>query len=373
MPNVGLFTDFQEIVKSVAEIAAKKAVEMDALNEMDQELLELVSKRGLLGVTIPEEYRGMGKGYAELVTLAEELGRVNAGLAISVAAHHMVANAIMHYGSEDQKKKWLGRLTSEVGVFALTEPTAGSDVASIRLKAEKDGDKFILNGRKTLITNATFGDVFLVIARTGEGSKGLTAFIVERNDGMEIRKLEASGMRGSGLAAINFKDVEVPAESVLGGEGNGLKVALGVLSTSRIVFAAIGLGIAERCLELALKYAIERKAFGQRIADFQGIQWMLAEVATEVEAARRLIYHGAEVAGSADATVIGAMCKLYAAKVAKKAADVAVEIFGGHGLIKGSAVERAYRDAKILDIGEGTSEIMKVIIGRHLITSASHS
>ncbi len=371
MANADL-TNFEEFVKSVAEVAAKKAVKMDLHNEMDRELLKLVSEKGLLGVTIPEEYGGMGKGYAELTTLAEELGKVNAGLAISVTAHHMIVNAIKSFGSKDQKKKWLERLTSEVGVFALTEPTAGSDVSSIQLKAEKSGDRYILNGRKTLITNATFGNVFLVIARTGKGSKGLTAFIVEKNDEMDIRKLEPSGMRGSGLATIGFNDVEVPVENILGGEGNGLKVALGVLSKSRIVFAAIGLGIAERCLELALRYASERRAFGQRIADFQGIQWMLAEVATEIEAARRLIYHGAEVADIADTTVIGAMCKLYAAKVAKKAADVAVEIFGGHGLIKGSAVERAYRDAKILDIGEGTSEIMKVIIGRHL-TSRLHA
>ncbi len=346
-------------MEEILKLASAKAYEMDLRDEIDPELLKLAFEKGLMSVTIPKKLGGMGEGYPKLCEIVEELAKVNSGLALTVAAHHMAVNCIKTFGNED----WLKELTKSAGAFAVTEPHAGSDVASIKLKAERKGDVFVLNGNKTLITNALFADVFIVLAKVEDKP---TAFIVERCDGMEFRKLELMGMRGSGIASIRFKDAEVPAENVLLEVGKGLKVILATLSKSRVVFSALGLGIAERCLELAVKFAKERKAFGKSIAEFQGIRWMLAEVSAEIEAVRSLIYRTAELAEKEDITKLSAMCKLLTAKIAKKSADLAVEIYGGHGLIKGSAVERAYRDAKALDIGEGTSEIMKEIIARYL-------
>ncbi len=343
----------------VIGLASAKAYEMDLRDEMDPELLKLAFERKVMAVTIPKEFGGMGEGYAKLCEVVEGLARVNSGFALTVAAHHMAANCLRMFGSEE----WLKELTKRVGAFAVTEPHSGSDVASVRLKAERRGDVFILNGNKTLITNAMFADVFVVLARVEDKP---TAFVVERCKGMEFRKLELMGMRGSGIASIKFKNVEVPAENVLLEVGKGLKVILSTLSKSRVVFSALGLGIAERCLELALRYAKEREAFGRRVSEFQGIRWMLAEVYAEIESLRNLIYSTAGMAEREDVTKLSAICKLLSARIAKRVADVAVEIYGGHGLVRGSAVERAYRDVKALDIGEGTSEIMKEIIWRYL-------
>ena len=347
-------------MEDVIKLASAKAYKMDLRDEMDSELLKLAFEREIMAVTIPKKSGGMGEGYPKLCEIVEELAKVNSGFALTVAAHHMAVNCIRMFGNED----WLKELTKKVGAFAVTEPHAGSDVASIKLKAEKKGDTFVLNGNKTLITNATFADIFVVLAKVEEKP---TAFIVERCDDIEFRKLELMGMRGSGIASIKFRDVEVPAENVLFEVGKGLKVILATLSKSRVVFSALGLGIAERCLELAVKYAKERKAFGKNIAEFQGIQWMLAEISAEIEALKHLIYHTAELAEREDVTKLSAMCKLLTARIAKRAADIAVEIYGGHGLIRGSPVERAYRDVKALDIGEGTSEIMKMIIAGHIL------
>ena len=350
-------------IRSLADEASKKALKIDSENEMDMELMSLAFKKKLMGVNVDEVYGGLGKGYVELCMLAEELGKASGGFAHSVVVHHMAVDALRMFGNDEQKDNFLKRLTTkEVGTLAITEPKGGSDVAALELRAEKKGNNFILNGRKTLITNATFGSIFITLAKT---ENGITAFIVEK-DGLEVKKLEPSGMRGSGLASVAFKDVEVPKDNILGKDGKGMKVALATLSPNRIPFAAMGLGFAERCLESAVKYAKTREAFGRKIFDFQGLQFMLADVATEIEAAKRLIYYSADVANREDATVLGAKCKLFIAKVAKKAADVAVEIYGGHGILRHSPVDRAYRDAKILDIAEGTSEIMKFIIARQL-------
>lgn len=349
-------------MNDVLKLASAKAYEMDAKDEMDPELLKLAFERGLMSVTVSKDLGGLGEGYVKLCEVVEELAKVNSGFSLSVAAHHMAVNCVKMFGNED----WLKKLTKHVGAFAVTEPHAGSDIAAIRLKAEKRGNSFILNGNKTFITNALFADIFVVLAKVEDKP---TAFIVERCDDMEFRKLELCGMRGSGIASVRFKGVEVPADNVLLEVGKGLKVILATLSKSRVVFSALGLGIAERCLELAVRYAKERKAFGKSVAEFQGIQWMLAEVLAEIEAVKRLIYYTAELAEKDDVTKLSAMCKLLIAKVAKKSADVAVEIYGGHGLIRGSPVERAYRDVKALDIGEGTSEIMKTIIARYMLDS----
>ncbi len=343
-------------MNDVLELASAKAYEMDLRDEMDPELLSLAFERGIMAVTVPEDLGGMGGSLFKLCEVVEELAKVNSGFALSVSAHHMVLNCVKDFGNED----WLRTLTKSVGAFAVTEPHSGSDVSSVRLKAEIEGDVFILNGKKTLITNAMFADYFIVLARVEDKP---TAFFVERSDGIKTKKIELMGMRGSGIASVKFENVEVPKENVLLDVGKGLRVILSTLSKSRIVFSALGLGIAERCFELAVKFAKERKAFGKNVIEFQGIRWMLSEVLSEIEALRSLIYR---TATEEDVTMLSAMCKFLSARTAKKAADLAVEIYGGHGLIRGSAVERAYRDAKALDIGEGTTEIMKEIIARFI-------
>ncbi|RLI73332.1 acyl-CoA dehydrogenase, partial [Archaeoglobales archaeon] len=239
-----------EEIRELADEVSKKASKIDSENEMDLELLNLAFQKKLMGVNADETYGGLGKGYVELCMLAEELGKASGGFAHSVVVHHMAVDALRMFGSEEQKENFLKRLTTkEVGTLAITEPKGGSDVAALELKAEKDGDNFILNGRKTLITNAVFGSMFITLAKT---ENGITAFVVEKDKakGLEIKKLEPSGMRGSGLASVGFKDVEVSEDNILGKEGKGMKVALATLSPNRIPFVAMGLGFAERCLEL---------------------------------------------------------------------------------------------------------------------------
>ncbi len=355
-----------EILESLKEKVSKEAWKIDKNNDMG-ELLDEIKKSKILGLIIPEEFGGLGKDYYEACLVAEELGKISAGVAHSIVVHNMAVDSIRMFGNEEQKKRFLPKLTESFATIAITEGAGGSDVTgAISLKAEKTKDGYILNGSKMLITNGMYSDYFVVIGRTGEGAKGLTAFIVEKCDGIETRKIEISGMRGSGLASINFKDVEVPADNVLVGEGKGLRVALGTLAPNRIPFAAMGLGIAERCLNLAIERAKTRKAFGGVLADLQAVQFMLAEIAADIEALRRLIYGC--VKDLEDANYSGAVCKLKAAEVAKRAADVAVEIYGGHGLLIGNPVEMAYRDAKILDIAEGATEIMKLLIARKILS-----
>ncbi len=365
--------EVKESVSKVLPLISKKSTAIDKNNEMYPEILQALFDHGLMSILAPKEFGGFESYYlASLV--AESLAKVNAGVAHSVVVHNATMDALRLFGTKEQKEKWIPKLKKSAGTLAMTEPGGGSDVAAIKMEAKKEGDVYILNGRKTLITNAEFGNVFIVIARAEEG---LTAFLTEK-DSIVVTKLNASGMRGSGLSSVGFSNVEVAEEDILGGLGKGLKVALGTLAPNRIPFSAMGIGIANRCLEAAIKYAKERSAFGKKVADFQGIQWMLADIVAEIEAVKSLVYTSAKVAdgneeakldvtASIDVTTLGAICKLKAAEVAKKAADIAVEIYGGHGVITGSPVERAYRDAKLLDIAEGTSEIMKVIISRKIL------
>ena len=312
-------TEFEGAVKEAVELVRSKAVEIDRNNEMDESVLKQLFSKKLLGILAPEEYGGFGLSYVEASRIVEASG--------------------------------------------------GSDVAnSVRLRAEKKGDSYILNGTKTFITNSTHAEIHVVVARTGEGRKGLTAFVVEKNGGMEVTKLNPSGMRGSGLGTVKFRDVEVSEENILMGEGNGLKVALGMLAPARIPFSAIGLGLAEGCLEQTLGHVKRREAFGQKIAGFQAVQFMLADLAADIEAVKRLVYYTAELASKQDVTVLAAMAKLKSAELAKKAADFAVELHGGYGILSNTYVDRAYRDAKTLDIAEGTSEMMKLIISRSILS-----
>ncbi len=363
--------EVREGISKVLPLISKKSTAIDKNNEMYPEILQALFDNGLMSILAPKEFGGF-ESYYLVSFIAESLAKVNAGVAHSVVVHNATMDALRLFGTQEQKEKWIPKLRKSAGTLAMTEPGGGSDVAAIKMEAKKKGDVYVLNGRKTLITNAEFGNVFIVIARTDEG---LTAFLTEK-DGVVVTKLNASGMRGSGLSSVGFSNIEVPEEDILGGLGKGLKVALGTLAPNRIPFSAMGIGIANRCLEAAIKYAKERSAFDRKVADFQGIQWMLADIAAEIETVRSLVYSSARVAdgdkevfasNTTDVTTLGAICKLKAAELAKKAADVAVEIYGGHGVITGSPVERAYRDAKLLDIAEGTSEIMKVIISRAIL------
>lgn len=358
--------ELHQIVEKLSEHLKNRAREIDLKNDMG-ETLDFVKESGILGLIIPKEYGGMGLSYKEVCHVAEELAKISAGVAHSIVVHAMAVDAIRLFGNEEQKEKYFPELANSIGTIAITEGKGGSDVAnSVSLKAEKNGDKYILNGNKTLITNGMYADVFIVVGRTGEGPKGLTAFIADRNEGIKSTKIDLAGMRGSGLASVSFSDVEVPESNVILNEGAGLKVALGTLAPNRLPFSAIGLGIAQRCLELAVERAKTRKAFGGTLSDLQAIQFMLADVAVEIEALRRYIYSTVE--NIQDSNYEGAIAKILSARTAKKAADIAVEIFGGHGMLHGSDVERAYRDAKTIEFAEGATEVMKLLVSRKLLS-----
>jgi len=345
-------------MEEILKLASARAHYMDVKNEIDADLLKLAFKSGLMAVTLPKNLGGLGKGYVDLCEIVRLFGRVNSGFALTLTAHHMVVNCIKEFGTD----KWMEKIAKYVGAFAITEPHAGSDISSVRLKAEEKNGFYVLNGVKTFITNGLFADLFVVLAKVEDKP---TAFVVERDENVIAKKINLNGFRGCGLASIEFRCVEVPKENVLLGIGKGLRVMLSTLAKSRVVFSALGLGIAERCFELAVKRAKRRKAFGKSISDFQGIRWMIAEVKAEIEALKEYIFKTAkDVDEGKDVTLESAICKLLTAKVAKKSADLAVEIYGARGLIKHSAVERAYRDVKSLDIGEGMTEIMKEIIAR---------
>ena len=356
----------EEILKNLKGIISEKAREIDRNNDMG-DVLETIKESGILSLMVPEEYGGMGKGYFEACVVGEELAKASAAVSHSVVVHSIAVDALRLFGYDDQKREFMPRMLNSFATIAITEGRGGSDVGgAVSLGAEKSGDVYILNGTKTLITNGMFADTFIVIGRTGEGSKGLTAFLVEKKDGISATKIDLSGMRGSGLASVRFENVEVPESNILVGEGKGMRVALGTLAPNRIPFAAMGLGIAERCLELAVERAKTRKAFGGTLSDLQAVQFMLADVAVDIEALRRTVYSIAR--NIEDSGYEGAVVKILSARVAKKAADVAVEIFGGHGLNMSSDVERAYRDAKVLDIAEGATEVMKLLIARKLLS-----
>ncbi len=356
----------EKILETLKKSVSEKARDIDRNNELGDLLYE-IQNSGILGALVPEEYGGMGKGYYEACIIGEELAKVSAAVSHSVVVHGIAVDALRLFGNEEQKEKFMPKMLKSFATIAITEGRGGSDVGgAVSLKAEKNGDVYILNGTKTLITNGIFADTFIVIGRTGEGSKGLTAFLVEKSDGISATKIDLSGMRGSGLASVRFENVEVPESNILVGEGKGMRVALGTLAPNRIPFAAMGLGIAERCIELAIERAKTRKAFGGTLSDLQAVQFMLADLAVEIEALRRTIYSIAS--NIQDSSYEGAVAKILSAKVAKKAADIAIQIHGGHGLNMHSDVERAYRDAKVLDIAEGATEVMKLLIARKIFS-----
>jgi alkylation response protein AidB-like acyl-CoA dehydrogenase len=369
----------QQLKKSVREFSQREilphVMEWDEAGKFPLATIKELGKLGLMGAIFPPEYGGAGMGYVEYVTAIEELSRVDGSVGIIVAAHtSLCSNHVFVAGNEAQKKKYVSKLaTGEfIGAWGLTEPSAGSDAGSARMTAAKAKGGWVLNGTKTFCTNGHYADVLVVLAVTDRASRthGLSAFIVEKDaKGFRPGKKENKlGLRASDTAELIFEDCLVPAENLLGGEGNGFTDAMRILDGGRISIAALSLGIAEGAYEAALKYSKQRKQFGKAISDFQAIQWKLADMATEIEAAKLLTFRAAAMKDAGMKTTLeSSMAKLYASEVAVRCANEGVQIHGGYGFIKDYPAEKFYRDVKLCTIGEGTSEIQRLVIARQLL------
>jgi len=347
----------------------------DEESKFPLEVVKQLGKMGVMGIIFPAEYGGAGLGYVEYVIAVEELSRVDGSVGIIVAAHNsLCSNHIYLAGTEEQKKKYIPKLaTGEfIGAWGLTEPGSGSDAGSARTTAVRKGNKWVLNGTKTFITNGSYADVMVVVAVTDRTVKthGLSAFIVEKGTkGFRAGKKENKlGLRASDTAEMIFEDCEIPAENLLGKEGDGFIDSMRVLDGGRISIAALSLGIGQGAYECALDYSKERKQFGKPIAEFQAIQWKLADMATELEAARLLTMRAADMKDKGmKTTQESSMAKLYASEVAVRCANESVQIHGGYGFIKDYPAEKYYRDVKLCTIGAGTSEIQRLVIARQLL------
>ncbi len=356
-------------------VVEPKAAYIDKTQEFPIESFNQMAELGLLGIPIPEEYGGAGLDYMSYAITVEEIARVCASTALSLAAHtSLVCIPLYKFASEEQKQKYLTQVASGkvLGAYGLTEPNAGSDAGGTETKAERQGDHWILNGSKIFITNANYAQVYVATAKTSKdsGTSGISAFVFERDTpGFSLGpKDEKLGMRGSDWGTLIFEDARLPGDSMLGEEGMGFKYFMQTLDSGRISIGALGVGIAQGCLDKALQYAKERKQFGKAIAEFQAIQFMLADMAMEVEAARHLVYHAARLRDSGQPFGKEAsMAKLFASEVASRNANKAVQIHGGYGYTKDFPVERYLRDAKLCEIGEGTSEIQRMVIARNIL------
>jgi alkylation response protein AidB-like acyl-CoA dehydrogenase len=375
-----LFTQEQEILKDSIRNFAEKEIqpfvkESDEAGEWPEELTEKLGEMGLLGIVIPPEYSGSGYSNVDYVIILEEISKVDPSVGLVVAAHNsLCSNHLNLFGNEEQKKNYLTRLASgqTLGAWGLTEAEAGSDAAALKTKARKEGDSWVLNGTKLFITNGSLAEILVVMAATDseKGRKGISAFIVEKGmKGFKPGKKAAKlGVRSSDTSELIFEDVKVPAENIIGKEGKGYRQAMTVLDGGRVSIAGFSLGIAAGALESSLKYSKERSQFDQPIANFQAIQWMLADGFTELEAARLLTYRAAFIEDQGKKVPKeSAMAKLFSSELAVKASSMAVQIFGGYGFTKDYPVEKFYRDSKLATIGEGTSEIQRWIIAQKVL------
>ena len=367
----------REMVHRFAQERIKPmAADVDSKNEFPNELWKEFGDLGLLGVTVPEEYGGAGMSYLAHVIVVEEIARASASVSLSYGAHsNLCVNQIKLNGNEEQKQKYLPRLLSgdHVGALAMSEPSAGSDVVSMKLRAEKRNDRFVLNGNKYWITNGPDADTLVVYAKTDPdaGPKGITAFLIEK----EMKGFSTSphfdklGMRGSNTAELIFEDVEVPFENILGEEGKGVKVLMSGLDYERVVLAGIGTGIMAACLDEVMPYMVERKQFGQPIGNFQLMQGKIADMYTKMNSSRAYVYEAAKACDRGEITrQDAAACCLYASEEAMVVAHQAVQAFGGAGYLSDNPVGRIFRDAKLMEIGAGTSEIRRMLIGRELMS-----
>jgi alkylation response protein AidB-like acyl-CoA dehydrogenase len=367
------------IAQTVRDFADKhirpQMMEWDESQEFPVSVFKKLGELGLMGVLVPTQYGGAGLGYFEYVTAISELARVCGSIGLSMAAHNSLCTGhIMQFGNEAQKQKYLPKLATaeHIGAWGLTEANTGSDAMRMQCVAKKDGNDWVINGAKNWITHGKSGDIAVVLARTGEllDSKGITAFVVERGTpgfrgGKKENKL---GMRASETAEMIFEDCRVPNENVLGEVGAGFIQSMKVLDGGRISIAALSLGIAKGAFDASLKYSKERQQFGKPIAEFQAIGFKLADMATEIEAAELLILQSADLKNRGQkVTKQSAFAKYYASEVCVRAATEAVQIFGGYGYTKDFPVEKFYRDSKLCTIGEGTSEIQKLVIARDLL------
>jgi alkylation response protein AidB-like acyl-CoA dehydrogenase len=374
-----------EITQQVAQTAKDFAnqyirphvMEWDEAQTFPVEIFKELGKLGMMGVLVPEAYGGAGLSYFEYNLVIQEISKVCGSIGLSVAAHNsLCTNHILTFGTETQKQQWLPKLaTAEwIGAWGLTEPNTGSDAGNMKTTAVKDGDGWILNGTKSWITHGKSGDIAVVICRTGEPrtSGNSTAFVVERGvAGFSAGKKENKlGMRASETAEMIFENCHIPDANRLGEVGDGFRQAMKILDGGRISIAALSVGIAKGAYEAALQYSQERHQFDQPISNFQGISFKLADMATEIAAADLLIWQCCDLKKrGAKVTKEGAMAKYYASEIAVKTANDAVQIFGGYGYTKDFPVEKYYRDAKLCTIGEGTSEIQKLVISREVLNS----
>ena len=382
------FTDEQQhLRRAVREFAeaeiAPHVMEWDEASQFPSEVIPKLAEMGFLGVIFPEKYGGSGMGYLEYAIIIEELSRVDGSIGIIVAAHNsLCTNHIYKFGTEAQKQKYVVPLAQgkKLGCWSLTEPEAGSDAGGTRTVAVKKNIEWVINGAKTFTTNGHYADVCVAMAVTDASKKhhGISAFIIEKGTpGFRPGKKENKlGLRASDTSEVVFTDCRVPAQNLLGPEGEGFVNSLQILDGGRISIASLGLGMAQGAYECSVRYAKERKQFGKPIADFQAIQFKLADMATQIEAARLLTYRAAWLADRAIAEGAGdqsritresSMAKLYAGEVAVRVANEAVQIHGGYGFIKDYPAEKYYRDVKLCTIGEGTSEIQRMVIARQLL------
>ncbi len=350
-------------------------MEWDESQHFPMDMFHQMGQYGFLGVLVPEMYGGAGLGYQEYITVIEEIAKVCGSIGLSVAAHNsLCTNHILSFGNEEQKQKYLPKLaTGEwIGAWGLTEPNTGSDAGRMKCVAEQDGDYYIINGAKNFITHGKSGHVAVVIVRTGEllDSHGMTAFVVERgtpgfSGGKKENKL---GMRASETAEMIFENCRVHKSQILGQVGEGFIQSMKILDGGRISIGALAMGIAKGAYEASVKYAQEREQFGKSISKFQGISFKLADMATQIQAAELLLRKAGEMKDNHErVTKISAMAKYYASEIAVRVAEDAVQIYGGYGYIKDFPVEKYYRDAKLCTIGEGTSEIQKLVISREVL------
>jgi short/branched chain acyl-CoA dehydrogenase len=378
-PLTVLSEDEQMFQQSVRDFAIEKirplVHEMDRDATMNKELISAFFELGIMGVEIPDQYGGAGSTFFNAVLIVEELSHVDASCGVLVDVQNtLVNNAILRWGNDDQKSKYLPRLAADtIGAYALSEAGSGSDAFALATRAEKKGDEWVLNGRKLWITNAAEAGVFIVFANANPdaGYKGITAFIIERDfPGFEVGKKEdKTGIRASSTCELILEDCRVPAENVCGELGKGYKIAIETLNEGRIGIGAQMLGVARGALEHAIAYTKERKQFGTRIADFQGVQFQIAQAATELEAARLMVYNAARLKDAGQPFVReAAMAKLFSSQVAEKVTSLSVQLFGGNGYTKEYPVEKFWRDSKVGQIYEGTSNMQLQTIAKAILT-----
>ncbi len=370
------------ISKSAKDFSKKyilpNVMKWDETQHFPLDLFKVAGEFGFMGILIPEEYGGAGLGYHEYIKIIDQISRVDPSIGLSVAAHNsLCTNHIYLFGNENQRCRWLPKLTSgeNIGAWALTEYESGSDAIAMNTFAEKNGNNWILNGSKNFITHGKSGDLIVVVARTGEKNKsdGMTAFVIEKgNPGLNYGRVENKlGMRASETAEIFFDNCIIPDSNRLGEVGSGFKQSMKILDGGRISIGALALGISNGAFNASVKYSKERKQFGKPISSFQGISFKLADMATKIEASKLLLHKAAfEINSGKKVTKIGAMAKMYASEVSVEISNEAVQIHGGYGYTKDFPVEKFYRDSKLCTIGEGTTEIQKIVISRDVLRNS---